>query len=440
MCPDEVDLGRSPRLTTGLPRTPSIAARVPRWLRWLLGVLLLALVAAMAVARAGHQRAGTDFWVFWTAGCNFAHGLPLYGDGAANRRLIYPPFAAQVFQIFSLFPLKVAAALFYVVSIGLWAAAAWLTRDIVRRLRPDAPSRSLPLVLAVALSAQFVLNNLNLLQMNLLTLAMCLVGVRGLIRGRPHAMAWLVGAAWLKITPVFLVVWGVVRGGRRAFITALGTSAACLVLPIVQRGPTQGLADLGAYYHTFLGGFASGQVVTTYTNQNLAALVYRAVTPSKATDQYHYEYLPSLRAFAPILYRTLAGLVLAGFAVRLAFLAWRRVPVTPLELAGVFLTGHLVSGITWKAHLVTMLFVFYAMFSLDWRALSRGRRWVLGLAWLGIAVAGLVGRDVFGERVHRYMGGYSIFVWVMLWLWVTCASLESGGSPGGLAADSHPLR
>jgi hypothetical protein len=77
--------------------------------------------------------------------------------------------------------------------------------------------------------------------------------------------------------------------------------------------------------------------------------------------------------------------------------------------------SHLLSGITWKAHLVTLLFVYYAFFSIDPEARSRGIRVALVLAWTGIVVMG-AGRDVIGTRLHHYLGGYSVIVWVMLLL------------------------
>jgi hypothetical protein len=204
----------------------------------------------------------------------------------------------------------------------------------------------------------------------------------------------------------------------------------------VQRGPAQGVADLSGYYDAFLSQFTSGAVVTTYTNQNLAAMIYRAVVPSPTADRYHYDYLPALQPWAPILYHVIVGLVLTAFVTRLAWLAWRRAPVTPLEIAGVFLTSHLVSGLTWKAHLVTMVFVFYVVLSIDWRALDPPRRWALWLGWLGIVAAGAVGRDLFGNTIHHYMGGYSVFVWVMLWLWLLSALLKAGDR--GAAAARSP--
>ena len=393
---------------------------------WLLGLVLFAVVVAIAVERGNHQRPGTDFYVFWRAGYAFAHDLPLYGGTDGTRQLLYPPFAAQVFQLLAVFPLRIAAGLFYLASVGLWAVAIGLTREIIRKLAPGAPAPALALWMAVVLSGQFVLNNLNLLQVNLVIFVLCLLGVRGIVDGRPQAVGWLVGAAALKITPIFFVAWAIIRGGRRALVMAVLAAAACLALPILQRGPEAGIADLAAYYVAFLGQFASGAVVTDYTNQNLAAMVYRAIVVPPTPQQYSYYYLPSLQSAAPTLYRVLAGLVMAGFLTRLVWLARRRRPIAALEVAGVFLVSHLLSGITWKAHLVTMLFVFYAFFVVDRRRLGRAQRIALGTAWVGIAFIGLTGRDLLGNTVHHYMGGYSAYVWLMLFLLALTVWLDPG--------------
>ena len=383
---------------------------------WLVGIALLAVVIAVGVERGNHQRPGTDFYVFWQAGYQFAHGLPLYGRTQGERWLLYPPFAAQLFQLFALFPLRIAAALFYLVSVGLWAVAIWLTQDIARKIAPDRRPPAFTLWIAVLLSAQFVLNNLNLVQVNLLIFVMCLLGVRGIIDRRPKAVAWLVVAAAVKITPVFFVMWGVIRGGRRTLGVAVLTVAACLALPILQRGPATGISDLTDYYAAFLAQFASGAVVTEYTNQNLAAMIYRAVTVPTTSEGYSYYFLPSLQALAPLLYRVAAAILLASFLVRLVSLARRRRPISILEVAGVILVTHLLSGITWKAHLVTFLFVFYAFFGLDRRDLSGVEKFALGVAWLGIALIGITGRDLVGNTIHHYIGGYSAYVWLMLLL------------------------
>ena len=81
------------------------------------------------------------------------------------------------------------------------------------------------------LSGQFVLNNLNLLQVNLVTFVLCLLGARGVALGRTRAVGWIVIATLIKITPIFFVVWAVVRGRWRAFGAALVVGLGCLFCP-----------------------------------------------------------------------------------------------------------------------------------------------------------------------------------------------------------------
>ena len=47
--------------------------------------------------------------------------------------------------------------------------------------------------------------------------------------------------------------------------------------------------------------------------------------------------------------------------------------------------------------------------------MGRASRVALLMAWGGIVVIGL-GRDLVGARLHHYLAGYSVFVWVMLLL------------------------
>jgi hypothetical protein len=394
---------------------------------WRRGVLILGIAAALAATgviaagRAERQQIGTDFHVFWQAGYDFAHGLPLYQPLKGARSFIYPPFAAQVFQLFSVFPLGVAAWLFYVASVCLIGVDVWLTRDIVARLHGWAP-HIVSTVLALLFSAVFLIDNLDHVQVNLLVFTFCLLGVRALVAQRDAAAGgWLVAATGMKLTPAVFALWAIIRGTRRTLAAVAGFGLFALVLPMIQRGLPQGLLDLDGYYHAFLHQFAAGAVVTNYRNQNLAALVYRALIPGSSGDTppYDYAYLVSLQTWAPLLYRLLAVAVLGVFLFHLVRLRVTAQPVSALEIASVFLAGHLLSGITWKAHLVTLLFVFYAFFTLDRKCMSGRARGFLALAWAGIVAIGL-GRDVIGKRLHHYLAGYSIFVWVMLLLFAWC--------------------
>jgi glycosyl transferase family 87 len=388
------------------------------------GLLIAALSAATAFAaweRAIKQQVGTDFHVFWQAGYDFAHGLPLYQSLPGARSFNYPPFAAQIFQVFGILPLKLAAWLFYVASVALMVVAVGLSRRLVH---PDERARAsslIPLVLGILFSAVFLLDNLDHLQVNLLTFVLCLLGIQAVILGREVAGAgWIVTATAIKLTPLFFIGWALIRGSRRILAAIVAFVGLTLALPMIQRGLGQGLLDLTTYYHHFLHKFAAGRVIANERNQNLAAMVYRATTQaadSLPSQGYGYAYLPSLEPAAPLIYRLLALAVATALVIHLIRLRVRHVPVGPLEITSVFLTSHLLSGITWKAHLVTMLFVFYVFFSLNWRRLSRPGLIALGVAWVGIAVIGL-GRDLVGSRLHHNLAGYSVYVWVMLLLFV----------------------
>ncbi|HEV7366858.1 MAG TPA: glycosyltransferase 87 family protein, partial [Gemmatimonadales bacterium] len=255
-------------------------------------------------------------------------------------------------------------------------------------------------------------------QVNLLVFLLCLLGVRAFLARRDAAAGgWVVAATAIKLTPVFFALWAVIRGRRRTLAAIAGFGVLALILPMIQRGVPQGITDLRAYYQAFLHQFAAGAVVTNYRNQNLAAMVYRAVAPGSSGDTppYDYAYLAALEVWAPLLYRVLAGVILGVFLLHLIRLRTAAKPIGALEIASVFLVSHLLSGITWKAHLVTMLFVFYTFFLLRREQMSRASRLALLIAWGGIAVVGL-GRDVVGARLHHYLAGYSVFVWLMLLL------------------------
>jgi len=327
--------------------------------------------------------------------------------------------------VLGVFQLKTAAWLFYVASALLIFLAIVIADEIVQRLEvPRRRGRS-PLVLALLLSANFLFNNLNLLQVNLVIFVLCLLGARALAERREVAASgWIAAATALKIVPIFFLVWAMIRGSRRTLAAVVGFGILGVVLPMIQRGVSQGVVDLTTYYRSFLQAFAAGRVVTDYTNQNLAAMVYRAVTPTApgAVSRYDYAYLGSHESAAPVLYTALALGIVALFLIHLTRLRVLGQSVGPLEISSVFLVSHLLSAITWKAHLVTLLFVYYAFFSIDLKSRRQGQRVALLLAGVGAVVIG-TGRDLIGTRLHHYVGGYSVIVWVMLLLFGLSISL-----------------
>jgi alpha-1,2-mannosyltransferase len=383
--------------------------------RVLIALAGLAVALALALPVGLRQHVGNDFHVFWQAGRNFLTGAPLYhGDLPGARPLKYPPFAALVFTPLALVRLQTAGVLMSLLNLGLWVAAVYLTRDIVARTTAPGTVSRWTLVLATVLSAQFFLDNFHHVQMNGVTLVLVLLGLRAYLEGKDVASAaFLVAATAIKITPIFSVAWLVIRGRRRAALAVIPVALACVLVPLALRGPSRGAAELVEYYHGFLEKHQHGEIGSYTAGQNVAALVSRMTRPA-AADGSSYGWLPIGDEAAQLLYRTLWVLVLAAYLGTLVLLRLRRAPVTAPELALPFLAALLLSPITFTTHLVPLLFVVAAVLATRPARHSVPRQLFGTVIALGVAICGLSGRDLVGERGYHAVGGYSVCAWTML--------------------------
>lgn len=391
------------------------------------GAIVLAVL--LSIRQGMHQHVGHDFHVFWQAGRNFATGHPLYHDYLPGARpLKYPPFAAFVFQLLAIFPLQVAAVLFSLLNLGLWVLSGFLARDIVARTFPHHNRAPWPLVLAVALSAQFFLDNFHHVQMNEVILVLVLLGIRASLQGMDlRAAGYLVTATAIKITPIFFVTWLVMRGSRRAALAVPLLAVGCVLVPLLLRGPVTGTAELVEYYHSFLEGHQHVKIDTYTADQNLAALVSRMSRPVQNAQHLSYMYLPLSQDAAQLVYRALWATVLLLFLTKLGALRIRGSPVSALELSMVFLASLLLSPITFTAHLVGLLFVFYAFLSFPLGTISRRGYLVAAVLLAGMAVTGLSGRDLVGRTAFLSIRGYSLMAWTMLLLFLATLVLAGRG-------------
>ena len=413
--------------------------------RWSVRSLLLitgalAAGAALSLEQGMSEHVGNDFHVFWQAGRDFATGNPLYHDYLPGaREFKYPPFAAFVFQLLAVFPLRVAAVLFSLFNLGLWTAAVYLTRDIVSRTLPCRNRGPLPLVLAVALSAQFFLDNFHHVQVNGLIFVLALLGIHAYLGGKDvRSAAYLVAATAIKITPIFFVAWLVVRGRRRAALAVPPLALACIVGPLLVRGPATGAAEIVEYYRGFLQGHQRGEIGRYPSGQNLAAFVNRMTRPTENAEQVSYRYLPASERTAQLAYRALWVTVLLVFLVKLVSLRIRGAPVSAFELSMIFLTGLLLSPITFTTHLVSLLFVFYTFLSVRVRGLSRAGGVVAAVLSMAMGVTGLSGRDLAGSTAYLYVRGYSIVVWMMLLMFAAAVFLAGRSTVHGDGVGMRP--
>ncbi len=391
-----------------------------------------AIALALALPVGQRQHVGSDFHVFWQAGRNFATGAPLYHDSVPGaRQFKYPPFAALAFTPLALFSLPVAGVLVSLLNLGLWVLSAYLTRDIISRSFPDRVQSRYPLVLALVLSGQFFLDNFHHVQMNGVTFALVLLGLRAYLRGRDVGSAGFIAAATaIKITPIFFAAWLVIRGRLRAAVAVFAFAFACLVVPLVLRGPANGAAELIEYYNDFLKGHQHGEIDAYLAGQNVAGLVSRMTRPDRGADRGSFQYLPMSERSAQRAYAALWAIILVVFLAKLVTLRLRGSPISAYELAMVFLAALLLSPITFTTHLVPLLFIFAVLLSLRAGG-DHGSVWlVVGvLALAGMIVCGLSGRDLAGDTMYQDVGGYSVCAWTMLIAFATMAIVAGDDRP-----------
>jgi hypothetical protein len=151
--------------------------------------------------------------------------------------------------------------------------------------------------------------------------------------------------------------------------------------------------------------------------------------PVQNAEHLTYMYLPLPQDTAQLVYRALWVTVLLLFLTKLAALRIRNGPVSALELSMVFLASLLLSPITFTAHLVALLFVFYAFLSFPPGTISGGEYLVAAVLLTGMVITGLSGRDLVGDTAFLSIRGYSLMAWTMLLLFLAALVLVGRKPP-----------
>lgn len=162
-------------------------------------------------------RLGADLWL---AGGDLYGLLPptIIGN---HLPFTYPPIAAVLFTPLTPMPHAVAGVLLTLLSV---AALALVVILVLRAL--DLPSWLAGLVLPVAMVLEPVRVTLYFGQINLLLMA--LVAADCLVRHPRWPRGALIGlAAAIKLTPIAFVLFFLLRGNRKAAVTAIVSFFAC---------------------------------------------------------------------------------------------------------------------------------------------------------------------------------------------------------------------
>lgn len=350
----------------------------------------------------------SDFNVFWQAGKNYGDGVSLYQQIGGACRYIYPPFAAMLFRFFSLFSLQTAAAIYCFVNFILWVGIFYYTRAILRLFNIPERNITISLWAGFILSFRYFLYHLNFIQMNELMLLMSLAAIKALAdKKNILAIGLLVVATFIKIIPIFLLIWALSKSKWRNYIYAIGFVLICFSLPVVTRGIDRGVQDIKEYYETFLAPFKEGRVEVGIENQGLASALYKVFTVTDGGTKYGYFItelsLPTLKLITKVI--TLLLLLLYGAV--LIYSKYIRKSVSLLEISFILLFTHLVSGVAWEYHFVSFGFVFTVLFAQFLNATKKERYIFYPLLFFAF-VNDIIGSSTVGFAMYYKSCGYSL--------------------------------
>ncbi len=297
---------------------------------WALAIVLIGFALEAAYLAGGHRLA-LDYDVYRAAGNAVVHGTSVF-DPALNAQMryplpfTYPPVAALLAAPLALVGNHVGFALWDAVSvIVLVLVVRSAGQPFLRRL--SRPGFGLTLVVLVALALAPVVVALDLGQVGIPLMAMCMFDCT-LERTRwPRGLMIGIATA-VKLLPAIFIPYLWLSGRRRAAITASATTAALSVAALVL---------LPSDSHTFWTDrvFDSSRVGSSsyFSNQSLQGMLRRA-----------------LGVWASPLWLVLSALVIVGglwVATRASQRGQELLGVSLVALAGV-----LASPVSWVHHLV----------------------------------------------------------------------------------------
>ena len=143
------------------------------------------------------------------------------------------------------------------------------------------------------------------------------------------AIICFVIATFIKIIPVFFLIWLVFRGNFKTYIRIILMVSACIFIPFILRGFNTGWMDLKNYYLQFIKPFQEGRVEYPFSNQSLSAAVYRLFQPLTDTQNIGEDHAQDFQPFyLPIeivkkIYTYIVATLFLSFIVFLSFTTLR---------------------------------------------------------------------------------------------------------------------
>jgi hypothetical protein len=255
-------------------------------------------------------------------------------------------------------------------------------------------------------------------QINYIILVFILGGIYCLSIKKPHIAGILFTfVTFIKIIPVFLAAYVFFfHFSRKVVVTMTLTTILCLTLPISTRGWNMWIQDHVDNYEILVKQYIlEGRIVADQANHGLKAGLVKTFYPETRTNEN--VSIADYAGFIRVL--TLIQLLLLLTLIFNAILLKRRGRYFSLAyLASIILFTHLFAGITWTAHLVTLIFCLLPVLLINVKSLNTTGK-IAYWAFIALMIfLGIEGSDTVGEKVYLAIRFYDIYTYLLLGLFI----------------------
>ncbi|MFH2009781.1 MAG: glycosyltransferase family 87 protein [bacterium] len=415
---------------------------LPDYLEWVTVALCVVLVTLAAFMTVGvvfqHFKwwPRVDFTMYHAAARTALASQHLYlfhepgGYLPGNLPYPYPPLLASLLAPLGKLSIGTAYHIWVTFIVLCLGVTAYLTARLVSELGAKRPI--LLATGAVLLSLILLDSNVYWGQVNIPVTALCAGAVLCGHRKKSVAAGVLLGfAAALKVLPVALAIWFLVRRDWKAlgaFVTTV--LAALLIIPALVGGPAWAWEMNREWLRLFWDALTKGSqglqsgggYVSHRKNGSLVAIFDRIFGGAgrqpmliRLPQQMIDSMVVPLRASMAILSAVAAGILYRPRAEAYERYAW------PLVASMMLICGYLINILLWDHHTVGLVFVLpvVAAACLDPRLPPGWRRPL----WIGLlaAVAGLASGWFDGSRSW----GLQTLCFIALWLGIVIALLSA---------------
>lgn len=397
----------------------------------MVAAVAFALLCGIYYARrssADPQAYGNDFNVYYFAASEIISGRDPYQNSlGAWTPYLYLPLLAELLAPLALLPVRAAAFLWYLMNLSSLIVAAVLVVKLAEMqseegrggARFSSSGRTFILVASIAVVARFILDNLQLGQVNIIVTMLAAAHVYLYARGRKLSAGLVLAlAASFKITPLIFVFYHAARGRLKYAAGCLALFAAITIasfLPFGSRAPSA-FADFANRTVRNEQGFN----LTYPGNQSLRGVLGRALGER---DE---------RARAPSSLISFAG---AAALLALALFASRRARTEMAAAAPVFCCLVLLSPLSWKAHFVVLLFpAAWLTGEVIMGTDVRRMRLILGVLAVAFVLFNLTSPLIAGRLASELADLWSL-IWAGAMLIYSCAVAAALTPRASLASD-----